>query len=150
MVKHVVTSNNAMKARHNFLPRKFAFYIKWFLNGHTTLNWRTPDMLLQYHRTMMCQVKYLFGQNTKNKAENEKQLILTFKRILNSSDTFTCWRQSKSNYWREPIINFQEIHRIYHPILSFFDNLLHVNGYLRLSIYFSNSTWNQTPKHNFF
>ena len=35
-------------------------------------------MSLQHHPTI-CQVKSPFGQITKNKAENEKQLILIFK-----------------------------------------------------------------------
>ena len=39
-------------------------------------------MPLQHQPTMMCQVKALFEQNTKVKAENVRQLILTFKRIL--------------------------------------------------------------------
>ena len=39
-------------------------------------------MSLQHHPTMMCQVKSLIGENMKNKAENERQLILTFKRII--------------------------------------------------------------------
>ena len=39
-------------------------------------------MPLQHHPTMMCQVKSLFEQDTKVKAENVMQLILTFKRIL--------------------------------------------------------------------
>ena len=36
-------------------------------------------MPLQHHPTMMCQLESLFGQITKNKRENEKQLILTFR-----------------------------------------------------------------------
>ena len=39
-------------------------------------------MFLQLHPTMTGQVKSLFKQNTKNKAEKKRQLILTFERIL--------------------------------------------------------------------
>ena len=85
-VKHgqtmLLTSHNALKARNHFFTKEICVFYQIAFHGHATLNWRTSDMPLQHHPTMMCQVKALFEQNTKVKAENVRQLILTFKRIL--------------------------------------------------------------------